>query len=37
MKFYLYEKGGGKSVSYAEGGGTKRFWVVFKLSLGVLL
>ena len=37
MKFYPYEKGGGKSFSYAEGGGTKRFLLFFTLSLEVLL
>ena len=30
MKFYLYEKGGGKSFSHAEGGGGhKKFWGSF--------
>ena len=30
MKFYPYEKGGGKSFSHAEGGGGhKRFWPSF--------
>ena len=30
MKFYPYEKGGGKSFSHAEGGGgTKGFGLVF--------
>ena len=29
VKFYPYEKGGGKSFSHAEGGGQKKFGVVF--------
>ena len=34
VKFYPYEKGGGKGLSHAEGG-TKSFWVVFTLWLEV--
>ena len=29
MKFYPYEKGGGKSFSHAEGGGAQQFWDSF--------
>ena len=29
MKFYPYEKGGGKSFSHAEGGEHKKFWGSF--------
>ena len=38
MKFYPYEKGGGKSFGHAEGGGgnTHTFWVVFTQKLEVL-
>ena len=33
VKFYSYEKGGGKSFSHAEGGGTNIFKVVLMGSL----
>ena len=37
MKFYPYEKGGGKSLSHAEGGGGEiSFGVVFTRQLIVL-
>ena len=29
MKFYPYEKGGGKSFSHTEGGGHNKFWGSF--------
>ena len=35
MKFYPYEKGGGKSLSHAEGG-AKKFWGIFYAVAEVL-